>query len=144
MSEQANERGCGQERLCSRAHLHRVERMFREGTAVRRAERYVRDCKESEEASGRFPNLAGFGRDLGVGLDELCRMGEKYPKVYDAVLAVLEDGALNADHIPGKSALLTMNYFRRRLGYEQPKGKGQGQEDKVRVVFDHDILEDGK
>ena len=133
-----------QERLCGPTHLRRIERMFREGSIVRRAEKYVYACREGEAGVARFPNLAGLGRDLGVGLDELCRMGERYPKVYDAVLAVLEDGALNADHIPGKSALLTMNYFRRRLGYEQPKAKGQETSGEVRVIFDHDISEDGK
>ena len=131
------------ERLCGRSHLQRIERMFREGSVVGRAERYVHDCKQSDTLSARFPNLAGLGRDLGVGLEELCRMGEKYPKVYDAVLAVLEDGALNADHIPGKSALLTMNYFRRRLGYEQGKAKSAEVSGGVRVVFDHDMSEDG-
>ena len=131
------------ERLCGRSHLQRVERMFREGSVVSWAERYVHDCKENDSASGRFPNLAGLGRDLGVGLEQLCRMGEKYPKVYDAVLAVLEDGALNADYIPGKSALLTMNYFRRRLGYEQRPTKNAEPSGGVRVVFDHDMSEDG-
>jgi hypothetical protein len=57
---------------------------------------------------------------------------------------VLEDGALNADCIPGKSALLTMTYFRRRLGYEAPKAQSKSEEGTVKVVFEHDIGEDGK
>ena len=63
----------------------------------------------------------------------------------DAVLAVLEDGALNAQKIPGKSALLAMNYFRRRLGYEVTRPQARESEERaVSVVFEHDIGEDGK
>lgn len=131
-------------RQCGSAHLKEVERTFREGTVVRRAEGYVKGCREAESGQASFPNLAGLSRVLGVGLDELTRLGEKYPKVYDAILAVLEDGALNADCIPGKSALLTMNYFRRRLGYEAVKVPPREERGETRIVFEHDILEDGK
>ncbi len=131
-------------RQCSGAHLKSVERLFREGTVVRRAESYVKRCRESESGHASFPNLAGLSRALGIGLDEMTRLGEKYPKVYDAILAVLEDGALNAECIPGKSALLTMNYFRRRLGYEAVKVAPKEEGGETRVVFSHDIEEDGQ
>jgi hypothetical protein len=132
-------------RQCSGAHLKAVERTFREGTVVRRAESYVKRCREREDGQASFPNLAGLSRVLGIGLDEMTRLGEKYPVVYDAILAVLEDGALNTERIPGKSALLAMTYFRRRLGYESIKIAPKGEQDKsIRVVFDHDIEEDGK
>ena len=128
----------------SAAHLKAVERLFREGTVVRRAESYVKRCRETAGEQASFPNLAGLSRVLGIGLDEMTRLGEKYPLVYDAILAVLEDGALNADHIPGKSALLTMNYFRRRLGYETVKAAPREESGETRVVFEHDVLEDGQ
>lgn len=134
-------------RKCSRAHLKEVERTFREGRILERAEAYVNECLTGDETGERalFPNLAGFGRALGVGLGELKRLGEKYPAVYDAILAVLEDGALNTERIPGKSALLAMNYFRRRLGYETVKAEAKERESKeVRLVFDHDVSEDGR
>ncbi|MBO5897560.1 MAG: hypothetical protein J6R04_00965 [Clostridia bacterium] len=131
-------------RQCSGAHLKAVERTFREGTVVRRAESYVKRCREREDGQASFPNLAGLSRVLGIGLDEMTRLGEKYPVVYDAILAVLEDGALNADIIPGKSALLTMNYFRRRLGYEATKTAPREESGETRVVFEHDVLEDGR
>ena len=134
-------------RKCSRAHLQRVDRMFRKGGILEAAEAYVNECLMGDEAGERvqFPNLAGFGRSLGVGLGELRRLGDRYPAVYDAILAVLEDGALNTERIPGKSALLAMTYFRRRLGYETSKQEPKERESKeVRVIFDHDIAEDGK
>lgn len=131
-------------RQCSRAHLQAVERLFREGTVVRRAEAYIKRCREDKDKPSSFPNLAGLSRALGIGLSEMHRMGEKYPLIYDAILAVLEDGALNADCIPGKSALLTMNYFRRRLGYEQPKAQPKTEDGGVHVIFEHDITEDGQ
>ena len=131
-------------RQCSGAHLKAVERLFREGTVVRRAESYVKRCREVEGGRANFPNLAGLSRVLGIGLDEMTRLGDKYPKVYDAILAVLEDGALNAECIPGKSALLTMNYFRRRLGYEAIKSAPREESGETRVVFAHNVLEDGQ
>ena len=124
----------------------RVTAMFEDGSIFGRAEAYVNACLEGTEQGERaqFPNLAGFGRALGIGLGELQRLGKLHPTVYDAILAVLEDGALNTDRIPGKSALLAMNYFRRRLGYEpvraEPKADG---ERAVRVIFDHDVSTDG-
>jgi hypothetical protein len=135
------------ERKCGRKHLLGIERLFRGGGIITQAERYVNDCLEgtAEGERAQFPNLAGLGRVLGVGLGELQRLGEKYPAVYDTVLAVLEDGALNAQKIPGKSALLAMNYFRRRLGYEVTRPPARESEDRaVSVVFEHDIGEDGK
>ena len=140
----------GKRKSCGRAHLQAVERAFRTGQVLEKAEAYVRGCREGEQAGDKpdFPNLAGFGRSLGVGLAELRRLGEKYPEIYDALLAVLEDAALNAGGIPGKSALLAMSYFRRRLGYEVKGGKGvdteaQGKQE-VRVIFEHDIAQDGQ
>ena len=145
-SEQGNTARKG--RKCGKKHLQRVERMFRESSIIEQAERYVSGCLEHGQQLGDralFPNLAGFGRAMGIGLGELQRLGGQYPEVYDAILAVLEDGALNAERIPGKSALLAMTYFRRRLGYEQSKAEVKQESTKeVRVVFDHDIEEDGK
>ena len=91
----------------SEEHLARVARMFEDGSIFGRAEAYVNACLQGAEEGERaqFPNLAGFGRALGVGLGELQRLGQRHPTAYDAILAVLEDGALNTDRIPGKSAL---------------------------------------
>lgn len=136
-------------RQCSRAHLLSVERSFRDGSVVRRAEAYVKRCRGKKDGKGCFPNLAGLSRVLGVGLGEMRRLGDKYPLIYDALLAVLEDGALNAECVPGKSAQLAMTYFRRRLGYEAVREENAGDErgegdGGLRVVFEHDIMEDGK
>jgi hypothetical protein len=131
---------------CGKDRLGRVATMFENGSIFKRAESYVNACLEGaqEGERARFPNLAGFGRALGIGLGELQRLGQQYPQMYDAILAVLEDGALNTDRIPGKSALLAMNYFRRRLGYEPVRGEPKADTDRaVRVIFDHDVSEDG-
>lgn len=132
-------------RQCGRAHLHSVERLFREGTVVKRAEAYVRRCRVRKDGKMRFPNLAGLCRVLGIGPEEMGRLGEKYPKIYDAILAVLEDGALNTECVPGKSALLAMTYFRRRLGYETRKANTARRDDgEITIAFEHDMAEDGK
>lgn len=135
----AQVRGCEEQ-------LERVAGMFEDGSIFARAEAYVNACLEGVEEGERaqFPNLAGFGRALGIGLGELQRLGQSHPTVYDAILAVLEDGALNTDRIPGKLALLAMNYFRRRLGYELVRNEVKSESERaVRVIFDHDVSEDG-
>ena len=135
----------GKVRQCGQAHLRGVERLFREGTVVKRAETYVRRCRVKTDGRVRFPNLTGFCRVLGIGMEEMSRLGIKYPKIYDAILAVLEDGALNAECVPAKSALLAMTYFRRRLGYEVAKAaRAEESAGPTRVIFEHDIGEDGK
>ncbi len=119
-----------------------VEQRFAEGKLTELAEEYVSDCLKSEE----FPNLAGFARRMRIGVERFHAIGEQYPEEYDATLAVLEDGALNAEHIPGKSALLTVDYFRRRLHYRdgEERHRESHEEGTVELIFAHDIAEDGK
>lgn len=136
------------------------EILFRTGKILQAVEDYILACGgEREEAGsagsrvrnvrtvgGKFPNLAGFGRYLGRGLEELTALGEAYPAAYDGVMTALEDAALNAGSIPAGSAMLTMAYFRRRLRYgksETVEGVREG-DGEIRVMFDHNMEEDGK
>ena len=60
-------------------------------------------CRDSASKNS-FPNLAGFARSLGVGLGDLEKICGKYPEQYDAVLALLEDEALNCGQSPTENA----------------------------------------
>ena len=144
----------------NRWHRRNPETLFRTGRILEAVEDYIRMCKEEGSvgnavggkvknprgSGGRFPNLAGFCRYLGRGLEELAALGEHYPSAYDSLMTALEDAALNADSIPAGSATLTMAYFKRRLHYgatetAETNGETEGE---IRVVFDHNMEEDGK
>ena len=90
----------------------------------------------------RFPNLAGFCRYLGIGLGDFSVIMEKYPTECDAVLAALEDEALNM----GNSATLISAYMKQRLGYGKltPEPKYHCDSERLELVFEHDIFEDGE
>lgn len=111
---------------------------------MRAARQYVERCAaEQVGAKGRcrFPNLAGFCSSLGVGVETLERALEDYPEVYGAICALLEDAALNWEW----SATLVSAYLKKRLGYadrpEEPRSVCETAE--TRIVFEHDIVEDG-
>ncbi len=122
------------------------KQLFSRGTIIRLARQYVEECKREDDAGGggQFPNLAGFACRLCIGLEALETLGKRYPKRYDELLAILEDGALNTAHIPAKSALLTVDYFRHRLGYGGKNSKERAEDGAICVSFDHNIAEDGK
>lgn len=92
----------------------------------------------------RFPNVAGFCRFLGIGMAKLTALAAELPDDYDALCAVFEDEALNS----GVSASLLTPYFKKRLGYgdrdrEAVSPSGGYDDGTVRILFDHDVLEDG-
>ena len=111
---------------------------------LERAGEYVATC--ATECTGtkgrtRFPNLAGFCRALGVGVEAFRREMEAYPEVMDALLAVFEDEALNWEW----SASIVSAYLKKRLGYgehgEETRSVCEAAE--TRLVFEHDVFEDG-
>lgn len=122
-----------------------VERRFRDGSIAEEAERYVAACREKKDDAGRgtgFPNLAGFCRWLKVGQGELREIGLRYPEAYDAMLTILEDEALCAVRGTSETARLMTVYLKRRLGYEDEVADAEP--GALQVLFDHNILEDGK
>lgn len=104
---------------------------------------YIEFCRN--ETSGkqkmRFPNLAGFCRYLGVGIDTLEELFGDYPSAYGTLCAVFEDEALNSELSP----TVVTAYLKQRLGYgERHETTGGTCElPELKLVFDHDIFEDG-
>jgi hypothetical protein len=128
----------------------RLLELLEGGGLIAALERYVRRC-HSQPKDGRngkkeecFPNAAGFCRYLGVGLKCFEELSSAYPILYDNVMTLLEDEALNAKHIPANSVSLTAAYFKRRLGYAEEKQDNARANGEVSVVFDHDIMEAGR
>ena len=105
---------------------------------------YIGECRSEavgSKSKTRFPNLAGFCRYLGIGVEELEELFRGYHESYGALCAVFEDEALNSD----LSATLITAYLKQRLGYgERAEPRRAACEfPEVKLVFDHDIFEDG-
>ena len=111
-------------------------------------EHYIKSCYAAPEDAtstakkkspyARFPNLAGFCRQLRIGSRELELLAKDFPEQIDKIYLALEDEALNSGLAP---ALLSA-YLKRRLGYEKDFEKSE--EPSVSVCFEHDIWSDGE
>ena len=126
---------------------------FRDGTADALLEDYISSCtqksevnvdgekkvgKKKENGYCRFPNMAGFCRYLGIGIDEFLSLSTHFPREFDRLRATLEDEALNASLSP----TIIAAYFKKRLGYEKESSAADIGIPEIR--FEHDIWEDGE
>lgn len=119
------------------------EKACREGRLLGLAEDYVNECRErgGDKKAGWLPNLAGFFRYCGFEGSDLTRLKRDHPDEYSSLCMILEDEALNSSVSP----TVLSAYLKKRLGYgseddPRPSVSGGGQ---VRLVFEHDIAEDG-
>lgn len=116
----------------------------RDGTIRELAEKYVLDCRKKDAGAKncRVPNLAGFFRYCGFEGGDLSRLSSEYPEIYSSLCMIFEDEALNSSLSP---TVLSV-YLKKRLGYNAEDGTAKqsvcdgGQ---LRLVFEHDITEDG-
>lgn len=84
-----------------------------------------------------MPNLAGFCGFLKCGSSAMEELRRDFPAQYDYVCAVLEDEALNSSRSPA----VINTYLKEKFGYGEkstPHDAGN-----FRLVFEHDITEDG-
>ncbi len=128
-----------------------LEAACRNGEIFRLLEEYIRSCYEncdsSEEeakrsakkAKRRFPNAAGFCRYCKIGEGEYECLAEKYPLEFERIQAVFEDEALNSEVSP----TVLSAYMKKWVGYEKSP-KTQVCDGQLKIIFDHDIMEDGK
>ena len=109
-------------------------------------QRSAQDCdtggaekRTTKKNKNRFPNVAGFCRYFNIGGNEYEALAAKYPKEFDKLNAIFEDEAFNSDISP----TLLSAYLKKRLGYEKKEGSEliDGQ---LKVLFEHDIMEDGE
>ena len=114
-------------------------------------EKYILFCRtpaknscEEEKSKGSkqknlFPNIAGFCRFLNIGELEYESLEREYPEEFGRIRAALEDEALNSEISP----TVLSAYLKKRLGYEKNDSRS-GAEGQMRIVFEHDIIEDGE
>jgi hypothetical protein len=87
--------------------------------------------------------MAGFCRYLGVGVEQFCLSMKERQEEYDMLCAMFEDEALNS----GLSATLISAYLKKHLGYGEKTdtaSKSSMELDQIKLVFEHDIYEDGE
>ena len=129
-----------------------LEEACGEGLLYKLLEDYIISCAETSDTAGnseaskggrklkkRFPNAAGFCRYCGIGETEYDCLAAKYPAEFQRIQAVFEDEALNSEVSP---TILTA-YLKKWIGYDKSP-KGQVCDGQIKIVFDHDIMEDGK
>ena len=97
------------------------------------------DKKASRKTKNRFPNVAGFCRYFNIGSNEYDILAAKYPGQFDRLMAIFEDEAFNSEVSP----TLLSAYLKKRLGYEKSNA-GEIYDGELKIVFEHDILEDGE
>ncbi len=107
-------------------------------------EEYIKACRpppeaDSKKTNGRFANLAGFCRFLGCGISHLQKLCSEVPRLYDLICTTLEDELL----ICFPSPSLLAYYLKKRLGYDEKEESSSASCGQMRLVFEHDILEDG-
>ena len=121
-----------------------LEAAAENGRLRRLIERYLKSCRVPEEKKGgRFPNLAGFCRWMGCGIEAIDQLRLTHPDEADYLIAVMEDEALNS---PVLSPTVVGAYLKRRLAYGEKAASVSSSADcgEVRRVFEHDIAEDGE
>lgn len=76
-----------------------------------------------------------------MGVSHIKSIESKWPEIYNALLAIFEDEALNSD----KNATILNAYIKERLNFgEKKEGGATLPVGDVRLVFEHDIEEDGR
>ena len=124
-----------------------IERACEEERLNALAEEYISFCKSASDAekktsrksAGRFPNVAGFCRYFRIGATEYECLAQKYPAEFEKLYATLEDEALNSDVSP----TILSAYMKKRLGYDRDSDR-EITDGQLKIVFDHNIMEDGE
>lgn len=124
-----------------------IEQACLEERLERLAEEYISFCKSavederksSKKTSGRFPNIAGFCRHFRIGASEYECLALKYPAEFEKLGVMFEDEALNSDVSP----TILSAYMKKRLGYDR-ESEREISDGQLKIVFDHNIMEDGE
>ena len=105
---------------------------FRSEAAFRRGlEKYIQYCTEKK----RVPNAAGFCSYCGIMRRDFAELEEKFPLQFDIAQSTFLDEALNTKAANTGAMLEFLMTLCR--GHEEQAG------DALRVVCDHDAMEDG-
>ena len=76
---------------------------------------------------------------LECGTDSIEELRTQYPAQYAYLCAVFEDEALNSTRSP----TIVNAYLKEKFGYGAHTENGENTDGTVRLVFEHDITEDG-
>ena len=127
-----------------------TERLYLDGKLFNLVYGYLEQCKNGADedkeggrgkgkTKGKFPNIAGFCRFIGVGISDITEFGAAYPSEYDRLLAIFEDEALNSE----LSASLLSAYMKKRMLYSS-EDLSRTYSGEVNYCFEHDVYADGE
>ena len=118
------------------------ENETKEGETEELGRKKQRKKSVSDGGKRKFPNVAGFCRYYGIGRGKYERLSKKYPDEFEKLSAVFEDEALNSEISPS----LLSTYLKRRLGYDESSDAPCSEIDtgQIKLIFDHDVFEDGE
>lgn len=109
-------------------------------------EQYIQICQADsnqalKKSQPRLANLAGFCRFLGCSVTELEKLKDTAPQLLERIRNSLEDELLNFSPSP----TLLNSYLKKRLHYEEERDEQESGTScgKMRLIFEHDIEEDG-
>ena len=112
------------------------------GSLIRMAEKYIKFCLTANEDRPRLPNICGFFRWLKLGACALDLLKQKYPDKFRTLQMLFEDEALNSPLPPS-----IVSTYMRQQAFTDLSENGQTADkegENITVVFDHDIISDGK
>ena len=126
----------------SREAENALLRAAKNGSLSRKLKSYVKSCRPPPDAdpkrdTGRLPTLAGFCGSLGCGTSAVLELQKQYPPLFAYLCAVLEDEALNSTRSP----TIVNAYLKEHFGYGEKATEPE--DEAIRLIFEHDIREDG-
>ena len=141
-TEQIGGDSIGMKRILQ-SHENALLEAAKKGTLTKKLKAYVKSCRPPPDADpkkdGRLPTLAGFCGSLECGVSAAAELQKEYPSLFEYLCAVLEDEALNATRC---SPTIVNAYLKEHFGYGEKQNEEQ--DETVRLIFEHDILEDGE
>ena len=110
-----------------------------ESAFKRKLKQYVRYC--SEDNNKRLPNAAGFCRFCGIRRSEYAALRHVYPLMYDIAESTFIDEALNTKVVNSGATMSFIHEF--NASVTQPEREQRG-ESELRIILEHDGIEDGE
>ena len=110
------------------------------GKLIKKAEKYISFCLESEGKRPRLPNICGFFRWLKLSAVALDKLKRAYPQIFRTLLMLFEDEALNSELPPS----IISTYMKQSFVNADEKNEAYENCGPITLVFDHDIKLDGQ
>ena len=117
-----------------------IDRLCEGGKLIKKAEKYITFCLETQGKRPRLPNICGFFRWLKLSAIALDKLKRAYPQIFRTLLMLFEDEALNSELPPS----IISTYMKQSFINTESKEEAYEDCGPITLVFDHDIKLDGQ